>query len=68
MVQPGKSAKQVWKLKTEIREFCYKKCMDTQELSDEDWMADFAFVVDITAVMNILNSKLLGKGLFVHEM
>ena len=39
-----------------------------RELSDEDWMADFAFAVDVTALMNELNDKLQGKGLFVHEM
>ncbi|KAF1374389.1 hypothetical protein PFLUV_G00228590 [Perca fluviatilis] len=63
----GKVLKRVWDLK-EIREFCEKKGKDIPELSDEDWMADFAFAVDVTAMMNELNTKLQGKGLFVHEM
>ena len=64
----GKVLKRVWDLKAEIREFCEKKGKDIPELSDEDWMADFAFAVDVTALMNELNTKLQGKGLFVHEM
>ncbi|XP_078139742.1 general transcription factor II-I repeat domain-containing protein 2B-like [Centroberyx gerrardi] len=64
----GKVLKRVWDLKAEIREFCEKKGKDIPELSDEDWVADFAFAVDVTALMNELNTKLQGKGLFVHEM
>ncbi|XP_061127419.1 general transcription factor II-I repeat domain-containing protein 2B-like [Syngnathus typhle] len=64
----GKVLKRVWDLKAEIQEFCEKKGKDIPELSDEDWMADFAFAVDVTALMNELNTKLQGKGLFVHEM
>ncbi|XP_068507798.1 general transcription factor II-I repeat domain-containing protein 2B-like [Syngnathus scovelli] len=64
----GKVLKKVWDLKTEIREFCETKGKDIPELSDEDWMADFALAVDVTALMNDLNTKLQGRGLFVHEM
>ncbi|XP_034452049.1 general transcription factor II-I repeat domain-containing protein 2A-like [Hippoglossus hippoglossus] len=64
----GKVLKRVWDLRAEIREFCEKKGKDIQELSDADWMADLAFAVDVTALMNELNTKLQGKGLFAHEM
>ena len=64
----GKVLKRVWDLKAEIREFCEKKGKDIPELSDEKWMADFAFAVDVTGLMTALNTKLQGKGLFVHEM
>lgn len=64
----GKVLKRVWDLKAEIPEFCETKGKEIPELSDEDWMADFAFAVDVTALMNELNTKLQGKGLFVHEM
>ncbi|XP_063768169.1 general transcription factor II-I repeat domain-containing protein 2-like [Eleginops maclovinus] len=64
----NKVLKRVWDLKAEIREFCERKGKDIPELSDEDWMADFAFAVDVTALMNELSTKLQGKGLFVHEM
>lgn len=64
----GKVLKRVWDLKAEIREFCEKKGEDIPELSDADWMADLAFAVDVTALMNELNTKLQGKGLFAHEI
>ncbi|KAL2094030.1 hypothetical protein ACEWY4_011342 [Coilia grayii] len=46
MAQPGQSAGKSLDLKAEIREFCAKKGKDIPELSDEDWMADFALAVD----------------------
>ena len=60
--------KRVWDLRAEIQEFCEKKGKDIQELSDADCMADLAFAVDVTALMNELNTKLQGRGLFAHEM
>lgn len=45
-----------------------KKGHDIPELSDEDWVADLGFAVDVTALMNKLNVKLQCKGAFVHEM
>lgn len=38
------------------------------ELSDEDWLCDFAFAVDILSHMNELNVQLQGKDQFVHDM
>ncbi|KAL0152384.1 hypothetical protein M9458_052107, partial [Cirrhinus mrigala] len=64
----GKVLKRVWDLRAEIQEFREKKCKDIPELSNADWMADLAFAVDVTALMNELNTKLQGKGLLVHEM
>ena len=64
----GKVLKRVWDLKAQIQEFCEKKGKDIPELSDKVWLADFAFAVDVTALMNDLNTELQGKGLFVHEM
>nr|XP_033932408.1 general transcription factor II-I repeat domain-containing protein 2B-like [Pseudochaenichthys georgianus] len=63
-LSPDKVLKRVWDLKAAIQEFCEKKGKD---FSGEDWMADFAFAVDVTALMNELNTKLQGKGLSVHE-
>ncbi|XP_060929426.1 general transcription factor II-I repeat domain-containing protein 2-like [Limanda limanda] len=64
----SKVLKRVWDLRAEIQEFCEKKGKDIPELSDADWMADLAFAVDVTALMNELNSKLQGKGLFAHDI
>ncbi|XP_068449722.1 general transcription factor II-I repeat domain-containing protein 2B-like [Clinocottus analis] len=64
----GRVLKKFWDLKAEIQEFCETKGKDIQELSDGDWMADLAFAVNVTALMNELNTKLLEKGLFVHDM
>uniref|UniRef100_A0A096MCD0 HAT C-terminal dimerisation domain-containing protein n=1 Tax=Poecilia formosa TaxID=48698 RepID=A0A096MCD0_POEFO len=64
----GKMLKRVWDLKVQIRECCETKGKDISELSDLDWMEDFAFAVDVTALMNERNTKLQGKAIFVHEM
>ena len=40
------------------------KGKDITELSDVNWMADLAFAVDVTALMNELNTKLQSKGQF----
>lgn len=58
----------VWDLRAEIQEFFEKKGRDITKLSDADWMADFVFAVDVTTLMNDLNTKLQVKGLFAHEM
>ncbi|KAI4904072.1 hypothetical protein NFI96_031635, partial [Prochilodus magdalenae] len=50
-----------------IQEFCEKKGKDIPEFSDTHWMADLAFPVDVTTLMNELNTKLQGQGLFAHE-
>lgn len=59
----GKVLKKVWDLKAEIGEFGEKKGKEIPELSDKDWRLDFAFAVDVTALMNEVNTKLQGKGL-----
>ncbi|XP_023812089.1 general transcription factor II-I repeat domain-containing protein 2B-like [Oryzias latipes] len=64
----GKVLKSVWDLRGQIQDFCVDKGHDVPELSDEDWVADLGFAVDVTALMNQLNVKLQSKGLFVHEM
>ncbi|XP_071058777.1 general transcription factor II-I repeat domain-containing protein 2B-like [Pseudochaenichthys georgianus] len=64
----GKVLKRFWVLKSEIKEFCEMKGKTIPELSDKDWMADLTFAVDVTAMMNALNTQLQGKGLFAHEM
>ena len=38
------------------------------ELSNSNWLCNFAFAVDIFSHMNELNVKLQGKDQFVYEM
>ena len=64
----GKMLKRVWNLRAEIWEFFVMKGKAISELSDVNWMADLAFAVDVTALMNKVNTKLQGKGLFAYEM
>lgn len=61
----GKAVKRFWDPKTEIREFSETKGKNIPELSDMSWKADLAFTVDVTALMDELNTKL--QGLSVHE-
>ena len=44
------------------------KGKNVSELSEAPQIADFAFGVDVTALMNELNTKLQDKELFVHDM
>ena len=38
------------------------------ELEDTNWISDFAFLVDMTTHLNILNSTLQGKNKLIHEL
>lgn len=60
--------KRVWDLRAQIQEFYETKGKDIPEFSDTHWRADLAFAVDVTTLMNELNTKLQAKGLFAHEM
>jgi hypothetical protein len=60
MAEFGEVLKMVWDLKSEIAEFL--------QLQDKECLSDFAFTMDIMVLMNELNSKLQGKGLFALQM
>ena len=66
----GKVLQRVWELKDDIIAFLelMGKSDEFPELSDKNWLSDFAFAVDILSHMNELNVKLQGKDLFVHDM
>ncbi|KAJ3582563.1 hypothetical protein NHX12_000480 [Muraenolepis orangiensis] len=66
----GKVFQRVWELKDEIRSFfnLMGKSEEFPELSDTNWLCDFAFAVDIFSHMNELNVKLQGKDQFAHDM
>lgn len=65
----GRMLNRVWLLKQEITEF-YSTVLQ-QEISDfedEQFINDFAFLVDITTHLNILNSDLQGKNHLISDM
>ena len=64
----GKVSKRFWNLKAEMEKFCEIKSKNIPELSDVDGIANLAFAVNVTALMNELNTILQGKGFFVHQM
>ncbi|XP_068598240.1 general transcription factor II-I repeat domain-containing protein 2A-like [Brachionichthys hirsutus] len=66
----GKVLKRVWELKEEISSFLelMGKSEEYPELSDVNWLCDFAFAVDIFSHLNELNVQLQGKDQFVHNM
>lgn len=45
-----------------------EKGQQVQELSDPVWLADFAFLVDITKHLNVLNVNLQGKDAVVSQL
>lgn len=59
--------KRFYDLREEIDMFMVHKGNAVPELSDPEWITDFAFLVDITAHLNTLNSKLQGKDLVITE-
>ncbi|XP_077426332.1 general transcription factor II-I repeat domain-containing protein 2-like [Vanacampus margaritifer] len=66
----GRVLQRVWELKEEISSFLelMGKSEEYSELSDVNWLCDFAFAVDIFSHLNELNVKLQGKDQFVHNM
>ncbi|XP_071331078.1 general transcription factor II-I repeat domain-containing protein 2-like [Trachinotus anak] len=64
----GKVLKTVWGLKSEIQGFSQMKGQSIPEQTSAGWLAGVVFVLDLTAHMKELNSKLQGKRLFEHKM
>ena len=55
-------------LHQEIKLFMEMKDKHIAELSSEEWLLDLAFLVDITAHLNDLGMKLMGKGQLVTNL
>jgi len=64
----GKTLQRFSDLLEEIEIFLNEKQKPFQELSNDRWLCDFAFLVDITTHLNILNLKLQVKNQFISEM
>ena len=56
----GEVVKRLWDLRVEIREVCEMKGKNVSELSDAQWIADFAFALDVTAQMKKLTTNVQG--------
>ena len=64
----GAVLKRVWQLRDEISNFLASKGQKKSEFEDPTWNSDFAFLVDMTTHLNILNSTLQGKNKLIHEL
>ena len=64
----GKMLKRVFELKDAIQTFMESKGNSVDEFINEEWIEDFAFLVDITTHLNELNSRLQRKGQLIHSV
>lgn len=64
----GKVLKRVFDLREEILDFTTQKGKPAKFFKDREWMAKFAFLVDISAHLSELNLKLQGRQNLAHNM
>ena len=64
----SKVLKQFWDLKEEIYKFLQTKNQDTSLLSDQTWLQDLSFMVDITQHLSELNLLFQGKDQIIIKM
>ncbi|XP_063748741.1 general transcription factor II-I repeat domain-containing protein 2B-like [Eleginops maclovinus] len=64
----GKVLRGFFDLREEIREFQAMKTNNIQVPTDSHWLADLAFLVDITELLNILNLQLQGRDQMITQM
>jgi hypothetical protein len=62
----GKILKQIYDLRKEVQLFVDMKGKPLPEFSDEDWISDFAFLMDMTQHLNDLNLQLQGINQLVN--
>lgn len=60
--------KRFYSLRSEIDQFLKEKDRPLHELSDPLWLADLAFLVDLTDHLNTLNKRLQGKDQLVPQL
>jgi hypothetical protein len=64
----GSTVEEVYGLKDEIKQLMEMKGEPVAELSDDQWMCDLAFTVDIYLVMSDLNVKLQGPNQLLSDL
>ena len=64
----GKMLKRVFELKDAMQTFMESKGNSVDEFMNEEWIEDFAFLVDITTHLNELNLCLQRKGQLIHSV
>ena len=64
----GKMLKRMFESKDAIQTFMESKGNGVDEFMNEEWIEDFAFLVDITTHLNELNSRLQRKGQLIHSV
>lgn len=64
----GSTLQRFFSLREEIGQFLAEKGQPMQELSDTVWLADLAFLVDITKHLNALNVSLQGQDAVVNQL
>ena len=58
----------MFELKDAIQTFMESKGNSVDEFMNEEWIEDFAFLVDISTHLNELNSRLQRKGQLIHSV
>ena len=64
----GAMLQRVYQLRAELTISLREKGMEVPELSDAKWMTDFAFLVDITNHLNMLNSEMQGMNQSINVL
>lgn len=64
----GSALQRFFSLRKEIGQFLAEKGQAMKELSDPVWLADLAFLIDITKHLNALNVSLQGKDAVVSQL
>ncbi|XP_067123968.1 general transcription factor II-I repeat domain-containing protein 2-like [Centruroides vittatus] len=64
----GQMLKRFYDLLNEIKSFMTSKAKSVPELDDANWLADLAFLVDLTGHLNDLNTRLQGKNQLISAM
>ncbi len=64
----GSALQRFYSLRSEIDQFLKEKNLTLDQLNDPGWLADLAFLVDLTSHLNALNKSLQGKDQLISEM